>query len=207
MDHLDKAVAEYTEAIRRNPKDAGAHFSRGGVYKMREEWDRAFVDFTAAIQLDPNYAMAYSERGGIHGLKGQLDLAIADYTEAIRLNPNDARAYSGRGLAFHDSGELDRAVVDLTEAIRLNPGSASEYLVWRGNAYRLKGEQGKANEDFARALTLSEACSKEDVLSLEFLRKAKLAWVPLPEQEFAGLSDDDKWELRALEAEKPPEWV
>jgi tetratricopeptide (TPR) repeat protein len=199
MDHQDEVIARSTEAIHLNPRDAGAYYSRGAAYREKGEWDRAIADLTVAIQIDPSNALAYTERGNINSLKDQWDLAIADYTVAVGLDPNDAWAYGGRGNAHRVKGELDRAIADYTDAIRLDPK-----LVWaysgRGGAYTLKGEHAKADEDCARAMVLGKERPSRDASVLAFLRKAELNWVLLPEQEFAGLSDDDKRELRAIEA-------
>ncbi len=55
----DKAVADYTEAIRLDPENAVAYRTRGVAYDNLEEYDRALADLTQAIQLDSNDAIAY----------------------------------------------------------------------------------------------------------------------------------------------------
>ena len=37
----DAAVADYTEALRRNPKDAGAYVRRGYAFLLKKEYDKA----------------------------------------------------------------------------------------------------------------------------------------------------------------------
>jgi len=49
--------------------------------------------------------------------------------------------------------QTDRVIADLTEAIRLDPENAYLY-VFRGLSYAEKGEQAKAEADFARAKEL-----------------------------------------------------
>ena len=56
----DKAIADYTEAIRLNPKYAEAYYNRGVAYEDKGEHDKAIADFTEAIRLDPKYAKAYA---------------------------------------------------------------------------------------------------------------------------------------------------
>ena len=51
-DH-DKAIADFTEAIRLNPNDAEAYYSRGCEYFEKGDHDRAIADFTEAIRLNP----------------------------------------------------------------------------------------------------------------------------------------------------------
>ena len=49
----DKAIADYGEAIRLDPKDAKLHLYRGGVFARKGDFDKANADVKAAIALDP----------------------------------------------------------------------------------------------------------------------------------------------------------
>ena len=60
---MDRAIADYTEAIRLDPKYANAYSNRGVAYSDKGDKDRAIADFTEAIRLDPKYADAYNNRG------------------------------------------------------------------------------------------------------------------------------------------------
>ena len=88
-DH-DRAIADYDEAIRLDPKDAVAYSNRGIAYKDKGDYDRAIADYNEAIGLDPKNAVAYNNRGVAYNAKGDPDRAIADYNEAIRLDPKYA---------------------------------------------------------------------------------------------------------------------
>ena len=57
------------------------------------------------------------------------------------------------GADHYERGELDEAVADYTEAIRLNPRLAMAYYN-RGISYAKKGDQAKAEADFAKAREL-----------------------------------------------------
>jgi tetratricopeptide (TPR) repeat protein len=48
---FDKAIADYTEAIRLNPKDAKAYYLRGLFYKVRGKTDKAKADIAEAKRL------------------------------------------------------------------------------------------------------------------------------------------------------------
>ena len=144
---LDKAVADYTDAIRLDPKDAAAHAARGDVYRKKGELNKAIADYTEAIRLDPKNAAAHAARGVAYRMEAESDKAIADYIEVI--NPQDAEAYAMRG----EQGDFDKAIADCTEAIRLDPKWAEAYYD-RGSAYEKKGDKAKAEADFAQAKKL-----------------------------------------------------
>ena len=82
-DH-DRAIADFDEAIRLDPKLAIAFVNRGWSYERKGDYDRAIADYDEAIRLDPNYSLAHNNRGWARNLKGEYDQAIVDFGEAIR---------------------------------------------------------------------------------------------------------------------------
>ena len=150
---LDRAIADYSEAIRLDPKYALTYSHRGFAWRKKGDFDRAIADYSEAVRLDPKYARAYDNRGDVHRDKGDLHRAIADYSEAIRLDPKYAVAYHDRCIAWRNKGDLDRAIADYSEAIRLDPKSALAYNN-RGLAWRAKGDLDRAIADCDEAIRL-----------------------------------------------------
>jgi tetratricopeptide (TPR) repeat protein len=85
----DRAIADYTEAIRLAPTSAWAYCRRANAYLFKDEFDRVIADCDEAIRLDPTYAWAYCSRGHAFAAKGDFRSAIADLTEYLRLDPSD----------------------------------------------------------------------------------------------------------------------
>ena len=96
---FDRAIQDYDQAIRLNPRDADAFDGRGGAYNSKGEYDRAIQDFDQAIRLEPNAAHAFYNRGSAYYMKIEYDRAIRDYDQSIRLNPGDATTFLFRGFA------------------------------------------------------------------------------------------------------------
>ena len=99
---LEEAIAEYDEAIRLDPQDAVAQYSRGNFYLNLGQYEKAIHDFDEAIRLDPDLALAYNSRGDAYAYLGQYERAIHDFDETIRLDPDLALAYNGRGLVYNN---------------------------------------------------------------------------------------------------------
>src|SRR3954470_22412600 len=57
------AVAAYTEAIARDPKNARIYMARAGAYDQLGDMDKALADANEAIKLDPKNAEAWVARG------------------------------------------------------------------------------------------------------------------------------------------------
>ena len=138
----DRAIKDYTKAIKLDPKDAAAYNNRGFAYNEEGAYDRAIKDFTKAIDLDPKDAAAYNNRGFAYNEEGAYDRAIKDSTKAIDLDPKDAAAYNNRGFARYSRGlayekEKDyakaiayykKAIADFAETIQFGHGHATVYL-------------------------------------------------------------------------------
>jgi tetratricopeptide (TPR) repeat protein len=134
---LDRAIADYDEAIRLDPKSVIPLNGRGLAYQSKSQYDRAIADFDQSIALNPKNAIAFNLRGNAYRIKGRSDRAIQDFGQAIELNPNYASAYFGRALAYQDKAQwdfdayldegrnADRALKDYDEAIRLAPAKAA----------------------------------------------------------------------------------
>jgi len=182
QNEFDKAVADFSEALRLNPGLLGAYILRaralvasvsyvtsveenfGGINtaitigeqasaKQAAIYDRAIEDLTQATRLDPNNSVVYGERGTAYAHKGDYDRAIADYTQTLSLDPNNAVAYNNRGGVYNDKGDYDRAIADFNQAIKLNPHYAMPHTN-RGNAYTMKGDLDKAIADYTQAIQL-----------------------------------------------------
>ena len=80
-----RAIWEYSEAIRLDPKFATAYCNRGAAYGEKGDWDRAIADCTEAIRLDPHYVPAYYNRALTYEKKGDQTKAEADFAKAKEL--------------------------------------------------------------------------------------------------------------------------
>jgi tetratricopeptide (TPR) repeat protein len=148
----DRAIADYGEAIRINPKQIKAIYNRGVAWLEKGDNDRAIADYTEVIRLDPKDPDPLDGRGLVYRIMGEYDRAITDYNAAIKLDPKSSKGFVGRGAAYQGKGDNDRAIADYNEAIRLDPKSALAYSA-RGRAYLFAGSIDKALADFNQAGT------------------------------------------------------
>ena len=125
---FDKAIAEYSTAIRLDPGYADAYFGRGFAWNEKKQLDKAIADYTEVIRLQPKNAHAYDNRGSVHHTKKDYDMAIADYNKAIRIDHKDPHAYLGRGYALSKKKEWNKALADYNEAIALDPKDAFPHI-------------------------------------------------------------------------------
>ena len=140
-DDFDRAIADYTEALRLKPDMAeaknnlsNAYFNRGIASLQKGDNNRAIADITEAASLNPKNAQIYGARGWIKNQIGDFDGVINDYTEVIRLEPA-ATAYAQRAGAYHEKSKealhagdhngflkyKNLQIKDLEAALRFNP--------------------------------------------------------------------------------------
>jgi tetratricopeptide (TPR) repeat protein len=108
-----KAIEDYTEALRRNPRTSDAWSNRGNV-----RWSLGQVESECGRDPLPLYRQA-----------------VEDYTEALRLEPNSSGYFTNRGNVYWSMGEAEgargadpadfyrKAIADCTEALRRYPDS------------------------------------------------------------------------------------
>jgi len=99
MGDYDRAIAEYTEAIRIDPNYADAYGNRGIAYARKNDYNRAIADLTEAIRLNPesangyfNRGLAYYDRGVVSANISDYDNAIVDLEKVLEIDPNHAGA-------------------------------------------------------------------------------------------------------------------
>lgn len=99
-----EAIAEYTEAIRRNPTDAKIYSNRAIAYCKLMTWSEALKDCDKAIAIDPTFVKPYIRKGKIQHVLKQYHKALEVYREAQKLEP--------------DNTELKQAMIETQYAIQ-----------------------------------------------------------------------------------------
>jgi tetratricopeptide (TPR) repeat protein len=91
VENADLAIANYSKAIKINPKFAKAYNNRGIAYTLKKKYDSAIADFSKAIELDPKNGKAYNNRAIVYSYQGETEKARQDLHKAqslgIAVNP------------------------------------------------------------------------------------------------------------------------
>jgi len=148
---LDRAIADYDQAIRHNPGMSIAFSNRGNVYERKREFARAAADYDEAIRLNPKYAIALQNRCWVRFVMGQLSDALGDCDESLRLRPDGALALNARGFIHLKMGVPDKAGADFDAALVKDPKLASA-LYGRGLAKQKQGGSGTVDIAAAKAI-------------------------------------------------------
>jgi tetratricopeptide (TPR) repeat protein len=58
---FDRAMADYDEALRLDPQNAGVYLARAGTWLVKKDINRATADLDKAVALDPKNAEGYKK--------------------------------------------------------------------------------------------------------------------------------------------------
>jgi len=180
---LDRAVHDFGEAIRVDPKYPDTYLERGQTFFKLGEIERAIADYSAALVRDPEHGAALRARGMAHLYRGKADLALADLSKAIELGEHDPRllapielfyARRTRGSIYDSRQQYDLEIADCTaliesyardpelaEALAADYGSAGAANILarvyrqRAGAFVRRSSVERAVADLTQAIPLS----------------------------------------------------
>jgi tetratricopeptide (TPR) repeat protein len=147
--NYDRALEEFEQAIKLDPRSSVALFGRAQVYLHTQKYDLAIKDADLAIELFPANAAAYLVRGVAYARKQDYGRAIESLDQAIKLDPVCSVGFLHRADAYGGKSDYAPAVADFDRAIELTPTSANvvNILTARGLNYAFKGDYDRAIAD------------------------------------------------------------
>lgn len=118
----EQALADWNEALRRNPYHAAAYYERGQLYDQQGNDELAAQDYSRALTLDPRMTEAWFARGILYERLGHLEAADHDFTQVLRLQDDYVLVYECRGRVRAAMRAYDGAIADLKEYLRRGGG-------------------------------------------------------------------------------------
>lgn len=150
---FDKAIADFTTALKFDDKLDEAWFGRGMALGRNGQVDEGILDLGVYIHRHPTSSLAYTKRGVRYLWKGDLDSAEKDFTRAIALDRRNAEAHDDLGVIHAQRGEYDRAEQHFLATVRSEPTYQKGYhnlaLV-----YYITGRNGQALDVIDKVLKL-----------------------------------------------------
>jgi tetratricopeptide (TPR) repeat protein len=149
-----KAIADFTESLRLEPRNAGAMNNRGQVRYLSGDFKAALADFSSAIAIEAKNPLILNNRALAYIALQDLDNALKDLQAALNLVPDYPEALNNRGVVHLQLKQLDEAIADFTQALTIYP-QYIDALENRAFAYVDKNDYGKAVADLESAMLFS----------------------------------------------------
>jgi tetratricopeptide (TPR) repeat protein len=122
LDKNDDAIADFREALRRDPRLAGnGRLELGDALVQAGRPGEAVEEYTQALTLAPDTLSLYLRRGDAHARAGHSSEAEADFARALELDPGSAEALALRALARAQAGRRAEAEADASAARAIDP--------------------------------------------------------------------------------------
>ena len=142
---LDKAIAEFEQAIELNPNDAVVYNDLAAAYYQQGRIDEAITTWEEAISIDPELADAHYNLGLAYAEQDKFDEAVIKWEKTIQIDPNYANAYKNLGIAYTEQGRIEEAIAGFETYLELKPDAEDRTAV--------EGEIAKLKEQPAASAT------------------------------------------------------
>jgi tetratricopeptide (TPR) repeat protein len=160
---LDAALAQFREAIERNPEDAESLSNLGQVLVKMGKADEAIPFFERAAGLVPERWAYRFNLARAQGLLGRWDDAISSYKQAQQLFPDDYVTTFNLARAFAVKGEHAAAADEYKKAIELEPNDPSFRMALALTYERLQ-KPAEAAAAYEEALRLAPSAPDADTV-------------------------------------------
>ena len=152
-----EAIADFTKAIRLEPKFFYAYYERANTYRLMENYKKAIKDYTRTIENSTtvgSFSEAYRMRGLAYEKIDDYDNALKNYTEAFEIFPDEPVFLEHRAEIYMERKQYDKAIADYTKWIELDPEDDDAYSN-RAAAYFMKNNFESAIPDINKAIELN----------------------------------------------------
>jgi tetratricopeptide (TPR) repeat protein/TolB-like protein len=148
-----KAVAQFQEALDREPASDAAYRGLGLAYQHLGLKEEAEHTYGRAIRLQPRYWVGYSRLGAFYSSEARYSQAAEEYQQATKLAPDNNYPLVQLGGAYYFLGRYTDAIATLQKAIALQPTFESYSNI--GLAYEALHQFDDAVANFEQAYQLS----------------------------------------------------
>ena len=186
--NYETALAQFEEAVRKNPNDAESLSNLGQVLVKLGRTAEAVPPLERATSLNPDrWAYRFNLARAL-GLLGRWDESIASYQRAQQLFPDDYVTTFNLGMAFHKAGRESDAVAQYRRAIELNPADPS-FRIALAISYERLDKSSDAIASYTEYLRLSPSGAEAEQV------RARIAVLsgappPAPAGNNAGVSNE-----------------
>lgn len=162
----DKALTEYEEAQRRNPKEEISYLALGNYYVRHKDYAKSIEYFKKALKIRPESDSTLMNIGNSYAAQGNNDEAKKYFERALSINPDIAEVYYNKSIEYNgkkDPMSQEIKLHYLDHCLELNP----LFFQARINIAGTLKDQGKyeqAIDEYTKVVT--EGVSRDAVMSL-----------------------------------------
>lgn len=92
LSEYNKAINDFTTAIKMEPKDTRVYTNRGLTYRMLKKYDESLRDFNKSLEMNPLWPDTFYGRSLTYYDLGDINRALEDCDRAISIKPDFKQA-------------------------------------------------------------------------------------------------------------------
>ena len=140
-----KALADFDEAIRQQPRSADARVAAGMAQQLLKKPDAALTSYRAALAIDPKNVIALNNAAWLASERKELlDNAQTWAREAARLAPEQPSVQGTLAWVLHRRGDSAQAITMLQAQLAAKPRAETYFLLGRVHADRSERDAASA---------------------------------------------------------------
>lgn len=126
---FDKAMKDFTEAIKLMPDSATPHIAVGDLYNVQGQYEKAIESYRQALELSPGIPEVHFMIGFISKQwMGDDATGLVEISKAVELDSTSATYRYQLGEVLHSLERYEEAEVQLRQAIAINPDHAGAHF-------------------------------------------------------------------------------
>ncbi len=154
------AFVSFQKALKENPRHRNAHYYVALIYATQEKFTEAEAEIREAINIDSDFPEAHNFLGQLLVKQNRRPDAIRAFRKALSypLYATPDVANYQLGLALEMEGDMQAAKQAFEDALKVTPPTVPQAMVYLelGRVHYKLGEDGKAREALARAVSLDK---------------------------------------------------
>ena len=153
---IEKGIAVYSMAIRRDPASAVGHFNVGNAHFISGDYVNARSSYLAALDREPHYFKALYNISLVLDKIGNVSEAKEWMKRAIDIRPNDIRAVYTLALLYLKLGDWKKSEYYFNYALKIDAKHSPSHVKLGNIAFR-RGNFQLAGANYLTALELDPA--------------------------------------------------
>lgn len=125
----DRAIMDYTEALKYTPEDEDLYEKRAQIYYEQGKYDLADADYNKIISINEGSIYGYMGLGRNDDARKDYENAIAHYDYVIKLASDYSSGYSFRAESYMALHHYNEAIEDIIKALEIDYDNRAFYLL------------------------------------------------------------------------------
>ncbi|MCD4782297.1 MAG: tetratricopeptide repeat protein [Candidatus Eremiobacteraeota bacterium] len=157
-----RAISEYTELIKNDPKNISLYSDRGTMYARMGRLEDAETDFRKIKRMYPEKPEGYHGMAMVHAKRRKFREAMDNIQTAIKMMPDNPQYLADRGFVRIHIHKFGEAKEDMKKALEIDPLNPYANM-GMGEVHRMEDNLEKGAKYYEKAIALDPTIPKSNL--------------------------------------------